>query len=258
MNYRKRYADGSYRPTAGYRIGAYGDGTSTGVIPPPGSPTLWFSAQNIDGLGNGNSAFADQAQIATWVNLGSLGSAWNMTQATAGSRPLYNLIGTAGKMRNRPGIAFNGSKVMATATGLSSQAQPITWAIVASANGSGTETYFGGAGSNAHALIASTLALQIYAGTGPLGSGQSITANAIQTITMVGNGGSSNTSIDGTQGGNVSAGTIAIDNVIIGANGASLNFLSGTVYEMVAWTGVVVSAASINAWVSSIYGATPQ
>lgn len=226
------------------------------VTPPPGSPSLWFSARNVDG--NNNAGFVDGQSIATWVNLGALGSTWNLAQATAGSRPIFNAIGSAGKMNNQPAAAFNGSKLMATNTGLALQAQPLTWAIVASANGVGSETYFGGAGANAHALIATTLALSVYAGAGPNPSGQSIVANKIHTLTALGNGTSSITSVDGVSGATFNAGAVSVDNLILGANGASANFVTGLIYEVIAYTATTTSPASIAAWVASIYGATPQ
>lgn len=228
---------------------------ASGLPLPPGSPLVRYSSSNVDGLGN--VGFVNNQQVGTWVNIGSLGAAWNNVQAVGGTRPTWLAVGSAGKMNNLPAVNWNGSQNMASATSLPLQAQPLTWVVVASANGVGNESYFGGVAPNGNAMLLATLAISIFAGSLPA-TGQSITASKIQTLTATMNGAASFGSVDGVSGGAVAAGANSLDNIILGANGAFLNNVTGIYYEVLVYGAGAPSVAAINAWVTLAFGATPQ
>jgi hypothetical protein len=222
---------------------------------PPGAPLVRYSSSSVDG--NNNSGFVGGQQVGTWINIGSLGATWNVVQAVGGTRPTWLSIGSVGKMNNLPAVNWNGSQNMASATSLPIQAQPLTWVVVASATGSGNESYFGGVAPNGNAMLLATLAISIFAGSLPA-TGQSIVANKIHTLTATMSGAASFGSVDGVSGGAVPAGANGLDNIILGANGAFLNNLTGITYEYLIYGASPPSVAAINAWVASIGGATPQ
>jgi hypothetical protein len=82
-NYRSFYPAG-YRPSGGYRVGAYGDGTASAssAFNPMSIPNavLWVDGTTVPG--------ADGAAIGTWTNGAPTGAGANPTQGTAGNKPL--------------------------------------------------------------------------------------------------------------------------------------------------------------------------
>lgn len=225
---------------------------------PPGSPVLWFDGQDVDGLGNSNAALIDGQQIGTWVNKGSLGVGANAIQATAGIRPLFRKIAAAGKLNNLSALEGDGTKQLASAA-FASQAQPMTWAIVARSTGVAAQIFFSGpGGGHAHQLFLGGLAISIFAGS-IVATGQSIVANTFHHLGMVGNGASSSGNKDGVSVGPVAGGANDVTGVSIFADTTPASFLIGFVAELIAWQGASPpSLAAIASYLTTKYGAFPQ
>lgn len=199
---------------------------------------------------------ADQA-VTPWVNIGSLGATWNVTQGTAAAKPTFRLIGSAGKMGNAPAVQFDGGDWLFTGV-IAAQAQPVTVMAITRVTGSGAELFMGGEAPNRIWFYSNTRVLTTYAGA--FGAGQTLTAGAIQCSTTLVSGASSIGSMDGVPGSSYDASTNTFDNVVIGASGSGGgSFLTGLIYQLAVWGGAgQPSQASLYAYSASNFGATPQ
>lgn len=258
-NYRGFYPAG-YRPAGAYRIGAYGDGAVASAVAAlfvaAGSPLLWYSAQNIDGLSN--STMIDGQLIGTWVNLGSLGSAANLVGAGA-ARPTFRLGGVLGHLNNKSSVQWAGGQTMTTST-FTLTAQPITWVFLIRGTAGASQVILGGNGSlNLHQLYNATGPIHVYAGS-DVPSGQSMVANTFHQVGFVANGASSTGNLDGAVTGSLNPGATSIDGIRIGSDNGPGNFWTGYSTEIMAYSGSLVSQPTlpqITAPVTAYYGATP-
>lgn len=216
---------------------------------------LWYSAQNIDGLNN--TSLTNGQTIGTWVNLGTLGAAGNLLQATAGLRPQYVLIASAGKLSNKSCVRSDGTRTMQTGA-LTTLAQPTLAAVVAM-----TTTIAGGIcdvcdgrtaarnilGRNAGFTLA-------YAGSFVIPAAGNWVANTYHGFNCNFNGASSVARLDGTGGGTINPGTNGLDGVTIFADLAGGSLWTGDIVELV--IGASMTAAAAEAQFTTNYGATPQ
>lgn len=68
---------------------------------PGGSPVLWFDGSDINLTSN--SGMNDGDPIGTWKNKGSGGATYDVTQAVAGSKPLYRV----NKINGKSGVVYD-------------------------------------------------------------------------------------------------------------------------------------------------------
>lgn len=234
--------------------GAY---VALGVAAPPGSPSLWFDAQNVDGLNN--STMIDGQQVGTWKNLGSLASA-DLVQATGALRPLFRLVATAGKINNKSAVQSDGTQFMRTGA-VASLNQPNLVAVVfrstslaaitaiLDANSAGRQMFsFNGSGSGV---------VNMFAGVGPTSTGLTIVNLTWETLMGTFNGATSNGRLNGVDGGTINVGT----NVMGGLSAFSDNvtdIFAGFIEEILVYSGSLPSAASVDAYINAKIGANPQ
>lgn len=251
-----------YRPAGAYRVGAYGDGSVSSAVAAaqfvaPGAPALWYSAQNIDAVNN--TTLTDGQVIATWKNLGSVGSAGDLTQATAGSRPQFNRVAQTGKLNNYSAVSsLIGTRWMQSgATG--AIAQPTLIVLVARTN-SNSATFGDLFDGNAarQVVYRNTLSCEIYAGGSIVATGKSWVLSTWHTVSLTFNGASSSGRVDGSAGGAVNPGASALNGVTIfrDSGGAAFPWDGDIVQALVYADGT--AAATVESAITSFYGATPQ
>jgi len=244
-------------PGDGSFPGRYPD-ISAGLTPPPGSPIFWFSAQSIDGALN--STLVDGQQIGTWVNLGSTGAGGNLVQATAGLRPTFKLLASAGKINNKSSALFVPTQWMQTAN-TATFAQPnVICAVVRPNTGSGTVAD-GNDAVNRNDILLSGSTWQLFAGTALYNSTLAATANVYHVVRSLFNTTSSTirankvTSTAGT-----SPGAASIDGMSIGVAGDATTPLSGEVVEIVVYgAGTQPADGLLDSYFDGVYGSSwPQ
>ena len=261
-NYRTPYANNGYRPTSGYRVGAYGDGSYSATVAPTDitwtrTPDIWYSANDVNLLFN--VGVADSDPMATWKNKGTTGATWDITQSTGGNKPLFKLHSDAVKMGGKPAIRFDGVDDYMTSAVGSIQAQPATWVIVGKGTGAGTQVWFSGSATNRNQIYTAVLAINMYAGS-VAGLIQNITANTYHCISGIFTGAASTGALDGTTLGAINPGTAGFDQVGIGAgpaypsSPAAIDVLQLAVFL----GGSQPSHAQMAASVAAYYSATPQ
>ncbi len=80
---------------------------------PPGAPVVWYDPQDIDLSANGT--LVDGQSLSIWKNKGTLGSAWDLLQATGATQPTFKKIAAAGKMNSLSSVLSTTSQWMQTA-----------------------------------------------------------------------------------------------------------------------------------------------
>lgn len=257
-DYRGFYQSG-YRFGGGYRVGAYGNGSSS-ALALPGSPILWFDAQNIDGLGNSNAALTDGQQVGTWVNLGSLGTSANLTQATGALRPLFRKVATAGKINNLSAVQSDGTQwtmSLSFATQNAPNLHLTVWRATDFAQQG--DLYDGAISRNILFFSLTTGGLNMYAGSAVTSTSQTVAAATWETTLANFQGATSWTRLNGAQSGNLNPGTGNLDRIVMFSDsvGTASTIAKCMIAEHVCWNGAAPSSASIEAYVTAKYGVTP-
>ncbi len=225
---------------------------------PPGTPTLWFDAQNIDGLGN--SSLVDGQQIGTWTNLSSLGAAANAVQATGGLRPTFKLLGSSGKINNKSSVLFTPTQWMQTPN-VANQAQPnVICAVMKPIAGNGTIAD-GNDGVNRNDLLFSGGTFQLFAGTSLYNSAIAATAGSYHVLRALFNAASSTIRVNkATSTAGTSPGTAILDGLSIGVAGDATTPINGEIVELLVYgAGTAPADALLDAYFDTKYGSSwPQ
>lgn len=230
------------------------------AIMPPGTPSLWFDAGNIDGLNN--TSLVDGQGVGTWTNLGSVGAGGNLVQASAPLRPLYRAIATAGKINNRSGVENTGTMQMSTAA-LTVIPQPnITATVYRQASGAAAmslnDNTVGGPTDRQLIQTNTGIVVNIYAGGGVVATGNVPALTTWETLLISWNGASTFGRLNGSQAANVNPGANGIGGWKIFNQSSNGEPWLGIVAEQLIWTGSLPSVAAIEAYFAAKYGATPQ
>lgn len=233
-----------------------GNNIPVSSIVQPGSPFLFYDAQNIDGLNN--TSLVDGQTIGTWVNLGSAGAPANALQATAGLRPFFRLIATPGKIGNKSAVESDGTRFMASGV-ITTVPQPVLCAIVYRAtNLAGLVAIVDSNGLREMiSITAATGALNMYAGAGPIATGQSIPATTWETILANFNGASSNGRLNGAAGGTINVSTNGSGGITLFAAAGGSSIAPGMIEEVLCYADGTTPAA-IEAYITAKIGANPQ
>lgn len=251
--YRSRYAP-TYRPTAGYRVGAYGDGVVSSDSPLKFS----FDPQNIDGTNN--SSLTDGQTIGTYVNLGAYGAAGNLVQATAGSRPFYRLIAASGKLNNLSAVQSDGARIMSTGACTLFTQPSLVCMIVRSETLPAIEFFCDGRSGGSTAR--QTLLQQ--SGTSQMASNSIVNGGVMQAakfhmICATYSGAASTLRLDGVTSGALNPGVFALDGVTLFASLVNSGPMTGFLGPYRAYTGPgQPTAAAVEAEWTTTYGAFPQ
>jgi hypothetical protein len=232
--------------------------SSAAAFTPPAGFTalLGYSASNIDG--SLNSTLTNLQLVSTWVNLGSLGAAGNLTGAGA-TRPQF--VSSVAQLGNKPAMRGDGTKTISTGT-FAAQVQPLNWYMVASTDlVGGIQLYFGTAASEEILWVSTSPGkLQLYAGSTVI-TGLTLQANKYHSITFSENGASSSGSLDGAGTGAISTGTNGASTLTVFSEDTHAVFLRGDIVELWLYAGTpgstAPSVAQWNAAVSAYYGSTP-
>lgn len=225
---------------------------------PPGTPTLWYDASNTDAFYD--TLRADGVSFLDWINLGAQGTTGTMSQATAGSRPLFRTVGGAGKINNLPAVANDGTRhTLCTFTDIP---QPITYAmIMLFTTVAGTPVAFqGGAlGTDGHELFSNTANPEVYCGTFFQVTSLTFQANKWHMFLWQANGASSLARLDGV------AASAPFDNGSNPLGGCGLfsqvgggNPMVGSFAEFIAYSGALAThpaLTTIEAYFKDKYGA---
>jgi hypothetical protein len=227
------------------------------TLTPPGSPALWYDAQNIDGTNNGS--LVNLQTIGTWKNLGSLGAAGDVLQATAGLKPQYVAIASGGKLNNKSCVRSDGTRTMQSGA-LTTLNQPTLVAVVAM-----TTTIAGGI---CDIVDGRTAARNILGRNGApfLGfAGSFVTpvgnfvANTYHGLNLNFNGAASIGRFDGAASGAVNPGAGGLDGVTLFSDLAAGSLWTGDIIELLVYNGGgQPTAAQVEAYFTTRYGATPQ
>lgn len=222
----------------------------------PGTPKLRFSAQNVDGLNN--SSMIDGQQVGTWTNIGSLGAAANAIQATAGLRPLFALVASAGKLNNKSAVRGNGARWVRSAS-ITPIVQPMLVSALAMTTTIAAGTFVINdaiTGPNRPILFRSTASYHIFAGTdAPTAS--SFVANSYHSVNGAFNGAASVGRMDGVASSGLATGAGSMDGVSLFADNANGEVWNGDIVEFSVHDDGT-TAAQVEAYYLAAYGATPQ
>jgi hypothetical protein len=231
--------------------------TTLGALSPPGTPVLWFDAQNIDGTNN--SGLVNLQTIGTWLNLGSLGVGGNLAQATAGIRPQYVAVASAGKLNNKSCVRNGAANWMQTAA-LTLMNQPTLIAAVAMTTSiaAGTSVISDGRGVGRNLVGRVGAPFSAYAGAvQPLGG--NFVINIYNSVNVNFNGAASVGRMDGVAGGAVNVGATGLDGVTIFSDTSFGSNWTGDIVELLIYNGGgQPTPAQVEAYFVSKYGATPQ
>jgi hypothetical protein len=232
--------------------------TTIAANQPPGSPALWYDAQNVDGLNN--SSMVDGQQVGTWVNLGSLGASGTLTQATASSRPIFRLVGAAGKINNKSaveGVTVN-TTFMQTSSFTAQGTVYYIAAVVKAKSNPGVAMLAGETGDLFQWGLISGNQRLFQGGSSPT-TGQTLTVGNWQSIGAQYNTASSFSTMDSVQSANVNVTVVSgiLGQFIIFNNGGINSSFDGFIVEMLAYVGTP-AIAPINAYFVAKYGVTPQ
>ena len=229
-----------------------------GGIAPPGTPTLWFSARNIDGSNNGT--LVDGQVVGTWTNLGSAGAGGNLVQATAGSRPFFRAVAAAGKINNMPAVQGDGTRWMSTGA-ITAFTQPsLVAAVLRSETIPAVEFWIDGrnSGGTARQTLLEQSGVAEMASNGIVAIGTALAAK-FSSVNGLFNGASSQGRVDGVAGAVVNAGVFTLDGMSVFASNATTGLMNGYIAEILAYTGGgQPTAAQVEAYFASIYGVTPS
>ena len=217
---------------------------------------MWFDAQNVDGLNN--STMIDGQQVGTWVNLGSAGAGGNAVQATAGLRPLFRLVATAGKINNKSAVQGDGTQFLQSA-GITAVNQPLVVAAVwrSTSIASLVGLLDSNGGRDMISMTAGTGALNMYAGTGPVSTGLTLANTTWEVLVATFNGASSFLRMNGVQGSTISVGALTNtgSNLFSASGGTSI--AAGFIEEALYYSDGT-TPAQIEAYLTAKIGATPQ
>jgi hypothetical protein len=219
---------------------------------PPSAPKAYYDGDDIDGAHN-TTLTAGVSTIATWKNKGSL-TGGDATQATAGKRPLFQIVNGHGVCRVDGVDDF-----LQSGTWSSPLTQPTMVAIVAMNSTAGATQNLVIDGLSAHRIaIGDHLgALQLNAG-GSFTAGNSAEVHQkynLQIITF--NGASTSADIDwcgilGLAGTDVGSQTCT--GITIGADNAGGENYVGDIAAVVVWSGTLPSVQAVRDWASAKYG----
>ncbi len=225
-------------------------------LSPPGTPVLWFDAQNIDGTNN--SSLIDGQAIGTWTNLSSLGAAGNAVQATGGLKPTFKKVASAGKLNNLSSVLLTPTQWMQTAN-VATWNQPNTiWVVVNNAGG-GTRTFVdGNDASNRNDLLA-TATWEMFAGTALSDSTIAATTGKYMAIRATFNGASSSMRINKTSTGALATpGAALLDGLSIGVGGDATSPGAGEIVEIVVYNSATADTF-LDSYFDTKYGSSwPQ
>ena len=224
------------------------------------TPELWFSANNINGLAN--VGLNNNDPLATWKNLGSLGSGWDALQAVAGNKPLFKSTAVSGKMGNKPGVLFDGADDYMLSTVQTAQAQPSTFCVVVRQETNVTGVFNSGSAANRQQLFTVFgVALEYFLfASGSATTLKNLTLQTFHTLTAVFNGASSVGGLDGSLSGSINPGANTLDQIGLGAGPAYPAAPANCYLMQVAgfFGGSQPTHAQLVASVAAVYGATPQ
>jgi hypothetical protein len=255
---------GNNIPSGGNVLSSTGNVVSGNNIPststalaPPGTPSLWFSAQNIDGLSN--TSLVDGQTLATWVNLGSLGASGNVLQAVAGMKPAFKLVASAGKLGNKSCVRSDGARWMQSGA-LTTLTQPNLVAAVAMTTSvaAGFRWITDGRTSERNIVGQNGTPVEAFANSfvQPVNGWA---ANSYQSVNVNFNGAVSIGRLDGVAGSAVNPGTGGLDGITLFSDLAGGSLWTGDIVEVLIYTGGgQPTAAQVEAYFVSAYGATPQ
>lgn len=265
---RMRYAAGSGGTSAGLNVGITQGSAGTSLAPfipynsnltltPPLAPSLWFDAQNVDGLGN--SSLTDGQAVGTWVNLGSIGATGNALQATAGAKPAFRKIATAGKLNGLSGIESIDNVRVMNSSAFSSQAQPyVVAAVWRNNNGAGVATVMGNTVANMKWYSNGGSGMKIEVSAVSVTSTTLITTGTYYMGTATVNGASSEERIDGSSNLGTTGATAFGTVISLFDSGAGQN-ITGIIAEILVYFGAGLPALpSIEAYFTAKYGSFPQ
>lgn len=259
-NYRYPYANNGYRPTSGYRVGAYGDGsysTAVAAPTPPGTPALWYDAQDLKGLGDSNATQVDGTGVASWSSKGSHAGA-AMVQATGSAQPIFRKVATSGKINNLSAVQGDGTQWIQNLAFTTALVQPTMVAMVVRPTDlAGFVILFDGFTARQRIIVTNvTGVINGFAGSS-VNYSSAMTAATWATNVMTFNGASSVNRLDGVQSSTANPGANGLDGVqLFSLNGS--NIAPAMFAEVLVYDGTLPSAASVEAYFAAKYGATPQ
>lgn len=236
-------------------VARYVNSPGSSVVP-PGTPFLWFDGQDINLLGNAGILDADP--VGTWKNKGSLGSAGDIVQGTAGTRPIFRKIAAAGKINNLSAVEGDGTRFI-NGSAFTALVQPVLLAVVFKVTDlTVTHTVFDGGGATSNlSIISGTGAVQLFSGAAGL-PGQTIPAATWETCVALFSGAASWSRLNGAQSANINAGTNQSTSASL-FDIASGTIMKGMIEEFLLWNGgTLPSGADIEAYLNAKTGVTPQ
>lgn len=231
---------------------------SGGVPLPPGTPLLWYAADNSDGLGN--TTRVDATAFSPWKNLGSKSGA--DISNIGGLRPAWAAIGGVGKINNMPAVVGTGTQYLHSAVLSPTQAQPVTFGVIfMSVDVTGTEVIFQCSDSGANQIQVSHIGgahVWLSAG-GNVDTGISLQSGKWHMLTCEFNGASTILRLDGTQSGPYNPGTALLGGVALFAQDSGGFPLTGRIAEWIAYPTASMSAANLEPYFRDKYGSVfPQ
>lgn len=215
---------------------------------PPGSPLLWYAADNIDGTNN--SSLNDMDPIGTWVNLGSASSA-DLTQATSSAKPTYRVDGTD------HWVDFDGGDFIKTGT-ITEISQPYTEILIVGWDAlGGSERASDGINLSKRGGMYKGGTNKIVAhAAADLTSSNSVAATTYNSLLCHFNGGSSSLVVNGTTtAGNV--GAHVRSGIILGGNVLDSPQLNGRIREVLIYSGDMTADSDLTTYLTAKYGSFP-
>lgn len=231
-------------------------GRITVGVTPPGSPSLWFDAQNIDGTMN--SSLIDGQAIGTWKNLGSIGSAGDVVQATAGNKPAFRLVAASGKINNKSAAeAIDNVRKMASGA-FTSQNQPyVVAAVFRNNSGVGVATVMGNnaATTKFYSNAGGPMTMEV---SGTNFTDGTPTVGSFHMMTGTVNGASSELRVNAASTLGTTGATAFGTAVCLFDSNAGQNMTGFLVEALFYFGGGTPTLASIETYFVSKYGAFPQ
>jgi len=226
------------------------------VLGPPGAPILWFDAQDINLLGN--AGIADNDPVGTWKNKGSLGTAGDLVQATAGFRPKFKKIASAGKLGNLSGVLADGVDDTMSTAGFAAKAQPNFYIAVMRIDNTAAAWILqngDGGGVQRNQISSAGTTLNLYAGS-VYASAAAVVQGTFHTVAGLFNGATSIAYVDGAAAASGNAGAQPLGAFEIFAAAAG-TFFTGYLIELLGYNSAQAEPAA-RAYLAAKYGVTPQ
>lgn len=247
----------------GYRVrrkGAYPGANAahypldTGI--PPGSPYLWYDAQDINLLGN--AGVANNDPVGTWKNKGSAGAVGDVVQAVGAAKPTFKAIATAGKLNNLSGVSFDSSDDVLVAAGLSlNQAYMVAIVVLVTTTNNCT-IYRSGAPLSPTLVVDAVGPLWLIAAGTSRDTNLAPTANQYHMVLTTFAGASTVFRANKVTGVVASPGTNGGSGFSLGSDSTGAQQMTGTIVECLAWNAPPAINA-IEAYFDGKYGAAwPQ